>query len=77
MKVVCVARSWRVMADKNDEDKGKDPRTMHPFSEEQVAFLCTLLEERRESSQSGKGKEPAKKLTNETDEPGECVGERG
>ena len=65
------------MADKNDEEKGKDPRNnTSPFSEEQVVFLCTLLEERRESPQSGKGKEPAKKLTNETDEPGECVGER-
>ena len=66
------------MADKNDKDKGKDPpNNAPPFSEEQVAFLRTLLEERRESPQSGKGKEPAKKLTNETDEPGECVGERG
>ena len=63
------------MADKNDEEKGKDPlNNAAPFSEEQVAFLRTLLEER---PQSGKGKEPAKKLTNETEESGECVGERG
>ena len=58
------------MADKNEE-KGKDPlNNAAPFSEEQVAFLCTLLEE---WPQSSKGKEPAKKLTNETEESGECV----
>ena len=63
------------MADKNVEEKGKDPlNNVAPFSEEQVAFLRTLLEER---PQSGKGKEPVKKLTNETEESGKCVGERG
>ena len=62
------------MADKNEE-KGKDPlNNAALFSEEQVAFLRTLLEEQ---PQSGKGKEPAKKLTNKTEESGECVGERG
>ena len=66
------------MVDKNDKEKGKDPlNNAPPFSEEQVTFLRTLLEERRESPQSGKGKELAKKLTNDTEEPGECVGERG
>ena len=33
------------MADKNDEEKGKDPlNNAASFSEEQVAFLRTLLE---------------------------------
>ena len=59
------------MADKEVGDKGKDKKSSNitpPFSEDQVAFLWTLLEERiPPPPSSGKGKEPAKKPTNGTE----------
>ena len=61
------------MADKEVGDKSKDKESSNvtpPFSENQVAFLRTLLEERvPPPPSSGKDKEPAKKPTNRTKKP--------
>ena len=58
-----------------DREKDKEPRN-HPFSEEQVAFLRNLLEERGPSTTGqGKGKELAKKASKDAEKPGEYIGE--
>ena len=56
--------------DNNGKDKGPRDRSP-PFSEEQLAFLRSLVDER---DLSGKGKEPAKKSTKEADKQGERIG---
>ena len=60
------------MVEKDAGDKGKEKEPSNvtpPFSEEQVAFLRTLLEERVPPPVADKGKGPAKRLTNESEKP--------
>ena len=67
------------MTDRNDEDSEKDKEPRNGallFSEEQVAFLRTLLAERG-PPMSGKGKGPAKKFTEDAENPDERLGTGG
>ena len=77
LKRVHVLKLRSDITESDDEVREKEPQVgVSPFSEEQMEFLRTMLEDRGPST-SGKGKKLAKKPTKVAEKPGEYIGEDG